>query len=444
MYRQGLGDCFLLTFPGDIHIMIDCGLLAGTPGGPSKIRQVAEHIRQTTEGRLQALVVTHEHWDHVSGFSDAQAVFESLTIGETWVAWTEDPKQDIATERRKANGLRMAALRAAVVRLGETGDTQDALRGGEIVQAMNFMGGIDDAQILGFSVKTDQAMSWATDEKRNPKYLLPAQAYEPSWLPGVTVLVLGPPQDLRALKKMDGEIGTDMYGMSVGRGEMGFAAAVGVALEEKPQQWLPFDPGLQWRDEAKWLGNFDPDYAEDFRAAAWRRIDSEWLNAASELALQLDNAINNTSLVLAFEFGQNGDVLLFVGDAQVGNWKSWAEKAENLLNRTIFYKVGHHGSHNATLKEHGLEAMTNRNLVAAIPVDQTFAEAKKPIPWMMPAEVLYRNLQDKTRGRILRADRDFPRDADKPEQLSDVEWKKFQESVEVDPLFIDFFCKPNG
>ena len=27
----------------------------------------------------------------------------------------------------------------------------------------------------------------------------------------------------------------------------------------------------------------------------------------------------------------------------------------DLLHRTIFYKVGHHGSHNATLRERGLE-----------------------------------------------------------------------------------------
>jgi hypothetical protein len=82
----------------------------------------------------------------------------------------------------------------------------------------------------------------------------------------------------------------------------------------------------------------------------WRRIDSDWLESAGSLALYLDGDINNTSLVLAIELGQAGKVLLFPGDAQYGNWLSWArtQRGIDLLKRTVFYKVGHHGSHNAT------------------------------------------------------------------------------------------------
>jgi hypothetical protein len=47
------------------------------------------------------------------------------------------------------------------------------------------------------------------------------------------------------------------------------------------------------------------------------------LGLAGRLALQLDSDTNNTSLVLAFELGKSGRVLLFPGDAQVGNWLSW-------------------------------------------------------------------------------------------------------------------------
>jgi hypothetical protein len=51
-----------------------------------------------------------------------------------------------------------------------------------------------------------------------------------------------------------------------------------------------------------------------------------------------------------------------VDNAQVGNWKSWANvrfnvpgrakprPAHDLLSNAVFYKVGHHCSHNATLK----------------------------------------------------------------------------------------------
>ena len=56
---------------------------------------------------------------------------------------------------------------------------------------------------------------------------------------------------------------------------------------------------------------------------SWRRIDAAYMDAAAEFALQLDSATNNTSLVLALELIDSGKVLLFVADAQVGNWLSW-------------------------------------------------------------------------------------------------------------------------
>ena len=52
-------------------------------------------------------------------------------------------------------------------------------------------------------------------------------------------------------------------------------------------------------------------------------MDTDWLNGASGLAIQLDKFTNNTSLVLAIERIADGKVLLFPGDAQEGNWLSW-------------------------------------------------------------------------------------------------------------------------
>ena len=62
---------------------------------------------------------------------------------------------------------------------------------------------------------------------------------------------------------------------------------------------------------------------ESVANAAWRRIDRDWLQSAEALALDINRGINNTSLVLAFELQDSKKVLLFVGDAQRGNWKSW-------------------------------------------------------------------------------------------------------------------------
>jgi hypothetical protein len=217
----------------------------------------------------------------------------------------------------------------------------------------------------------------------------------------------------------------------------------------------------------------------------WQRIDADWLGAAEQLALNLDSDTNNTSLVLALEFGDAGEgkVALFVGDAQVGNWLSWTEqqyKAEghsatinDLLGRTVLYKVGHHGSHNATLKRdsrhstpadqfgapYGLELMPS-TLLAMIPVDRAAAEKKMPVAWHMPHPPLYESLLRKTAGRVLRAD-GLPPEAgikgppvlgppkdgglDKIPGLSDAFWREAKARFEngnqssLYPLYYDVF-----
>jgi hypothetical protein len=130
----------------------------------------------------------------------------------------------------------------------------------------------------------------------------------------------------------------------------------------------------------------------------WRRIDADWLAAAEAFALQADALTNNTSLALAFELpAPEGarKVLLFPGDAQVGALLSWDElpawqaldgaspaqaapDMPELLGRTIFYKVGHHGSHNATLKAKGVERMrADGTLTAFVPVSLPVARQIK-------------------------------------------------------------------
>jgi hypothetical protein len=200
------------------------------------------------------------------------------------------------------------------------------------------------------------------------------------------------------------------------------------------------------------VASSDPDVSEFFNGKyfsqeqSWRGIEADWLAAADDLALNLDSDTNNTSLVLAFEYGSPGKekVLLFAADAQVGNWLSWRKQsygrgrdkatADELLRRTIFYKVGHHGSHNnATMKRdtddkrpeypqgapYGLELMPS-HLLAYIPVDRDAVRKKMPTPWVMPHPPMYETLLRKTNGRVLRADgltpdeKELPSDSDAP------------------------------
>ena len=95
-------------------------------------------------------------------------------------------------------------------------------------------------------------------------------------------------------------------------------------------------------------------------------------------------------------------------------------------------------SHNATLKEKGLELMVHYDLIAMIPVDHAMAIVKR---WgrTSPPDLVDR-LKDKTDGRILRID-DIAETSDlgklKPNRVTAAEWKRFTDRVNVTPRFYE-------
>ncbi len=86
--------------------------------------------------------------------------------------------------------------------------------------------------------------------------------------------------------------------------------------------------------------------------ARWflRRLRAIRAGQRLEIVRELDKVLNNTSVILLFEAG--GKKLLFPGDAQIENW-SYAlahPLVRKMLAGVDLYKVGHHGSRNATPK----------------------------------------------------------------------------------------------
>ena len=177
--------------------------------------------------------------------------------------------------------------------------------------------------------------------------------------------------------------------------------------------------------------------------ASWRRIDDEWLYSAETLALKLNTGINNTSLVVAFELPTSKKVLFFAADAQRGNWVSWKDvtfkdgaetvTAKDLLARAVLYKVGHHGSHNATLSgtaddaEHPNLAWMGQGSAASeftamITAVNKWAMTKNDPPWVHPLPSIREALERKAQGRVFQTDENEPV---KPDGVSDGEWKKF-------------------
>src|SRR5512143_3951911 len=110
-YQVGFGDCYLLSFQygprtGKRHVLVDFGSSqlpkAGRRGKPADhMTRVAEDIAKTCDGRLAAVVLTHRHLDHISGFATdgtagkAGAIIKDLKPAIVLQPWTEDPNAAI-------------------------------------------------------------------------------------------------------------------------------------------------------------------------------------------------------------------------------------------------------------------------------------------------------------------------------------------------------------
>lgn len=443
LYCHGLGDCNLLGIAkptgGTFWILIDCGIHTSAKGGREAIDGVVADIFKTvapTDGgppRLDVIVATHEHWDHISGFLTAAPAFARFEVGEIWLGWTDDPRDAQARALDRYKGEALAALATAAVKL--RADPQQGALANGIEELLGFHFGFKGERSRS---ARDALIAFAPDAVR---YLEPGDiAPLPKGL-GVTAYVLGPPRDLKMLGLRDAA--KDSYGIDSGwamaaslrnafgveGGDMNMdsdvaspfdesegvplssldtdaAAPTGLALFVRDHYAGPANPALL---PATKPGDPDP----PSRDQTWRRIDSDWLGSAADVAMQLDDRTNNTSVVLAFALAPGDDVLLFAADAQIGNWQTWdsvkfpdGTRGADLVRRTRLYKVGHHGSSNATLKgeagKGGLEAMMHPELIAFVPTDEAMA---KRVGWgAIPAPELLTRLGEKAKGGVIRSD----------------------------------------
>jgi hypothetical protein len=436
MYRQGLGDCFLLTFPrankSPFNLLIDCGALNRDKKFMTRIVESIEDavkVNRNGKGRLDLVVATHEHRDHLSGFNQARDVFKRMEISGVWLGWTENLTEDEAKAIKKAKKVAIEKLRAALDSPFASNGTIDSIRG-----LLNFSESDDTG--TGLIAEALEYLKLRGKEAGTLKFLEPGEG--PLSLDGVDdvrVYVLGPPRDPTLLKtsavtaRMKGDSIIYHLGLTGTEGMNSLSAALlsadTTSSVRGDERCDPFGPEHRISRKSKWFRNIKRYIQATYGApeAGWRKIDDDWLDAFGQLALDLDNDTNNTSLVLAFEFVKTEEVLLFVGDAQVGNWQSWANvsfkvpgsdkplPAHDLLKRTVFYKVGHHCSYNATIKRGGLELMVSNALVAFIPLDKATAKMQgrkdengQPKGWDMPAKPLYQRLIQKAAGRVVISD----------------------------------------
>jgi hypothetical protein len=485
MYRQGHGDCFLLAFPRNdgqdpVYVLIDCGFKPGSAdklSHPNTIEEIVTHLGDATGHHLDLAIITHEHQDHVNGiWKKSEPYFGDFRIDEAWMAWTEDPDDELANELRKRHKDQLLGLLDGREKLANlVGAADSAVQ--RLDSLIELELGPEEPPLLPALrvAATDpsrsvnkQAMKLIKDkanEGGEVRYLNPGDGPLKLEGTGVRVFVLGPPRDPDLIADEDPRgreaFPGDGHGLTFGAAASG---APGVcAAPFRYRYCLPIAQALDAPAGEQFFrdhygtgpeGQNDGDRIEVPDNAEWRRIDSDWLFAAEQLALKLNTGINNTSLVLAFELPESKKVLLFVGDAQRGNWISWTDcswidgdetvTVRDLLARTVLYKVGHHASHNATLAGTPTDDYANlswmatgqagREFTAMITAVNKWALAQTP-PWVHPLPSLRAALVKKAQGRVFQTDTDA---IEKPTSVTAAAWRRFTERCTVDDKFFDY------
>jgi hypothetical protein len=363
MHRVGFGDCFLLslTYPDPLddnrterHVLIDFGSVS-LPDGMGDLNDVAAAINARTGGQLDAVVVTHRHRDHLSAFSVPEVVNQlQATLPPKLVvrSWTEDPDAD--ANFTGGNGGPGEHSLAFVRSLRSASDFADAMAGRVAAvpggsEMLHDLHGVALTQLANSTAVT-QLATWSDGGRGEYLHYGMSTRLE-EILPGVRVTVLGPPTieqhpDVASERSTDPEEFWMLYRRLVG--SMPEATVATLAEAARNGQVARVDePGA-------------PSTTPDLGPVRWLtgHLDRQQVGSFLRIVRIMDDALNNTSVILVFEVDGAGGTkrLLFPGDAQIENWEYALKDEEHvdvaanldLLRQIDLYKVGHHGSRNAT------------------------------------------------------------------------------------------------
>jgi len=345
-YQVGFGDCFLLSFQyganSERHVLIDFGSTSLPKDAPkTRMTDIARDIAKRTGGKLHAVVVTHRHKDHISGFETARGgkgpgdIIRRLKPDIVVQPWTEDP--DLAPTAKgpktRGSGLRMAQHVLAL-------DAMHTVAQGSMAELKRLRYYLpkplkDELSFLGEdNLKNAGAVKNLMTMGKNEYVHYGKKSRLEKVLPGVKVHVLGPPtlQQTDTIKKQRSRDADEFWHFQANALRYSEEVSLGA-----PTLFPEFvrSRGPSFPVNARWF---------IYHAAA---IRGEQL---LQIVRLLDAAMNNTSVILVLEVA--GKRMLFPGDAQIENWQyALNQKKTAALLRTVnLYKVGHHGSLNATPK----------------------------------------------------------------------------------------------
>jgi hypothetical protein len=352
-YNVGFGDCLLLTFhytDFKRRVLIDFGSSSAPKNADAKyMRNIALDIQKQCQDpggaeKLDAVVVTHRHSDHLSGFSTTGdgpgKIIASLKPDVVVQPWTEAP--DAAPDATvapatsytggkpdpKAFAASLRNMQAVAKAVARESRNPDLKLGKKSAEQLHFLG---EENIANKSA-VDNLMQMGQDTRAAYVNCGSVSGLE-AVLPGVRVHVLGPPTLVQtdAIRKERSRDPQEFWQFCA---YWGFQAGAGAALAGA----RVFPKAAVYSQEKM------PPRTRWFVSRAQKIRASELL----QIVRDLDTAMNNTSVILLFEIG--GMKLLFPGDAQIENWSYALQQPQfqDLLKDVQVYKVGHHGSLNAT------------------------------------------------------------------------------------------------
>ncbi|MEO7182962.1 MAG: MBL fold metallo-hydrolase, partial [Gemmatimonadaceae bacterium] len=349
-YNVGFGDCFLLCwhYSGgrDRTVLIDFG----TTGLPAKapkdqMQLIAKDIAAVCQGKLDAVVVTHRHRDHVSGFATNAAgtapgdVIRGLKPTIVVQPWTEDPKaKRKATAATETLSKSLALVRSLQEQRMVSGYV--AAEAGAMLEAIGSgpgRGKFLTAMVEGMEgiLNPSAVENLQTMASRHAYVNHGSKSGLESLLPGVRITVLGPPTRDQS-PDIESERANDEAEFWMLQARAGRRAMATGSDESR----TPLFPQARTADPTQ-------SYSTRWLIPRLRAIRGDELLG---IVRALDRQMNNTSVILLFEIRKQK--LLFPGDAQIENWEFTLGKPALMsrLKDVTFYKVGHHGSRNATPK----------------------------------------------------------------------------------------------
>lgn len=344
-YRVGFGDCLLIsvTYPESLaggrreaHLLVDFGTKVLAKEGPT-MSELAAMIAKHCGGRLDVVVATHRHQDHVRGFGDAtaQAHLDRLDPRLIVRPWTDRP----ATRRGELGGASRNFL-----------GLLDALADHDRMVSAQFRGRRGSAgrarELANLGISNVAALTrldgWVAPERT--RWVRAGDVVDVAdVLPGVRIDVLGPPT-LRQVPRLKSYASSSAeYWLDVAQRaelEPALQAAVPDAEFVRAKRTVAAPGGL---GRAAFL-------LDELHDTGHRQV--------LEIVEGFDDVLNNTSVILLITVGRRS--LLLGGDAQVENWSYSLDRAYGANKRkedpalraqlagVDLYKVGHHGSRNAT------------------------------------------------------------------------------------------------